>query len=63
MAAILTLAMLLETIGAKDAARAVEGAVRAAIAEGVGTSDIGGRLGTRAVGDWIAQKLETSTRH
>ena len=57
MAAILTLAMMLETLGAADAAKAVEGAVRAAIAEGVTTTDLGGSHGTRAVGDWIAAQL------
>jgi 3-isopropylmalate dehydrogenase len=58
MAAILTLAMMLETVGAPDAAAAVERAVRAAIAEGVSTADIlAGRHGTRAVGDWIARKV------
>jgi 3-isopropylmalate dehydrogenase len=58
MAAILTLGMLLETIGADDAAAAVEQAVRAAIAEGVTTPDIlGGTRGTRAVGDWIAKRV------
>ena len=57
MAAILTLAMLLDTVGARDAAQAVEGAVRAAVREGVGTSDVGGQLGTRAVGEWIANRV------
>jgi 3-isopropylmalate dehydrogenase len=57
MAAILSLAMMLETLGAGEAARAVESAVHAAIQEGVGTTDIGGKLGTRAVGDWIAGKI------
>jgi 3-isopropylmalate dehydrogenase len=57
MAAILTLAMLLESVGARDASAAVERAVRGAIAEGVGTADVGGRMGTRAVGDWIAARV------
>jgi len=58
MAAILTLGMLLDTVGAHDAAAAVERAVRAAIAAGVTTSDIlGGTRGTRAVGDWIAERV------
>jgi 3-isopropylmalate dehydrogenase len=61
MAAILTLAMLLETVGAPEAAFAVEGAVRDAIKAGVTTPDLGGTHGTRAVGDWVAQRLrETS---
>ena len=58
MAAILTLGMMLETVGAADAARAVERAVRDAIEAGVTTSDIpGGTHGTRAVGDWIAERV------
>jgi hypothetical protein len=31
--------------------------VRAAITAGVGTPDIGGTLGTRAVGDWLANHV------
>ena len=57
MAAILTLAMMLETVGAGEAAAAVEQAVRAAVAAGVGTTDIGGTHGTCAVGDWIAERV------
>ena len=60
MAAILTLGMLLETVGAADASAAVERAVRAAITAGVATPDIlGGRYGTRAVGDWIAEQVRS----
>jgi 3-isopropylmalate dehydrogenase len=58
MATILTLGMMLETIGAADAAAAVERAVRGAIAAGVSTPDIlAGTHGTRAVGDWIAERV------
>jgi len=57
MAAILTLAMMLADLGAADAARAVEQAVCAAIGQGVGTADVGGKLGTREVGDWIARRV------
>jgi len=58
MAAILTLGMMLETVGATDAAAAVERATRAAIAAGITTPDIlSGRHGTRAVGDWIAEAV------
>ncbi len=59
MAAILSLAMLLATLGAKDAATAVERAVRAAIAEGVTTADLGGSRGLREVGDWIAARVRS----
>lgn len=57
MAAILTLAMMLADHGAAEAARAVEEAVRAAIDAGVGTPDVGGTMGTREVGDWIAERV------
>lgn len=57
MAAILTLAMLLETLGAARAARAVDTAVRAAVSAGVCTPDLGGTHGTRTVGDWIAERV------
>lgn len=57
MAAILSLAMMLEGIGEENGALAVEHAVRAAIAANIGTPDIGGTLGTRAVGDWIAERV------
>jgi 3-isopropylmalate dehydrogenase len=58
MAAILTLGMLLDSVGAPDAAAAIDRAVRAAIAAGVTTPDIlAGTHGTRAVGDWIAEAV------
>jgi 3-isopropylmalate dehydrogenase len=57
MAIILTLALLLDHIGAKDAASAVERATRDAISEGVTTVDLGGQRGTREVGDWIAERV------
>jgi 3-isopropylmalate dehydrogenase len=57
MAAILTAAMMLETLGSADAARAIETAVSDAISAGVGTPDVGGTLGTRATGDWIAKRI------
>ncbi len=61
MAAILTVAMLLDTVDHAEAAAAVEGAVRDAVAAGVGTEDIGGSLGTRGVGDWIAERVATGS--
>jgi len=57
MAAILTVAMMLSDFGADDASRAVEQAVHAAIAHGVGTADVGGNIGTREVGEWIASRV------
>ncbi|HEY9515882.1 MAG TPA: isocitrate/isopropylmalate dehydrogenase family protein [Gemmatimonadaceae bacterium] len=60
MAAILTLAMMLADLGFNDASTAVDGAVREAIAKGIGTADIGGQLGTREVGDWIAARVRAA---
>ena len=52
--AILSAALMLETLGRTEEARAVEHAVEAAVEAGKTTSDIGGALGTCEVGDWIA---------
>jgi 3-isopropylmalate dehydrogenase len=60
MAAILTIAMMLTDLGFTEASSAVESAVRAAIGEGIGTADVGGKLGTRAVGEWIAERVRAS---
>jgi 3-isopropylmalate dehydrogenase len=57
MGAILSVALMLETLGRVDEAEAVERAVEAAIAAGQTTTDVGGSLGTREVGDWIAHAL------
>lgn len=57
MGAILSVALLLETLGATTEARAVEAAVEAAIADHQTTPDIGGTLGTREVGDAIVRRL------
>ena len=55
--AILSAALMLETLGHVDDARAIEGAVEAAVQAGQTTADIGGPLGTREVGSWIAQRI------
>jgi 3-isopropylmalate dehydrogenase len=60
VAAILTLAMMLEQIGANPAAKTVRDAVQASIDENICTGDIGGTHGTRAVGDWIAARVAKS---
>jgi 3-isopropylmalate dehydrogenase len=57
MGAILSAALMLEVNGrAEDAAR-IERAVEAAVAAGQTTSDIGGSLGTKEVGEWIAREV------
>jgi 3-isopropylmalate dehydrogenase len=62
VAAILSLAMLLASIGAGDAAALVERATSASLREGFGTEDVGGTLGTRATGDWIAERIRSEAR-
>ncbi len=60
LAAILTAALMLEHLGYADTAGRIEAAVGAAIRAGQTTPDLGGRLGTQAVGDWIRRELESS---
>jgi 3-isopropylmalate dehydrogenase len=57
MGAILSSALMLETLGHGTEAVAVERAVEAAVAAGQTTTDIGGSLGTREVGDWVAAAI------
>jgi isocitrate/isopropylmalate dehydrogenase len=56
MGAILTVGMMLDYLGWTDEGRAVEAAVRAALREGKTPAELGGSLGTREVGDWIASQ-------
>ena len=55
MAAVLSLAMLLDHLPEPAAAARVRAAVRAAVTAGVTTPDLGGAYGTRAVGEWMAE--------
>jgi 3-isopropylmalate dehydrogenase len=57
MGAILTGALMLEHLGWAEEARRIEDAVRAAVQAGETTADVGGSLGTRAVGAAIAARL------
>ena len=57
LGAILTSAMMLAHLGFTAAAHKIESAVLAAIRQKQTTPDIGGCLGTREVGDWIADHL------
>ena len=52
--AIASTALMLETLGATDEAAAIDAAVLKAVRENQVTSDIGGTLGTREAGDFIA---------
>ena len=55
--AILSMALMLETLGARDESKAIEAAVEAAVREGQTTSDIGGSLGTRECADFISKRI------
>jgi 3-isopropylmalate dehydrogenase len=55
--AILTAAMMLAHLGMADEARKIEAAVFEAVRQKKTTADIGGTLGTREAGDWVAEKV------
>ena len=57
MGAILSAAMLLDHVDWPKEARAIEAAVQSAIKEGKTTQDLGGTMGTKQVGDYVAGKL------
>jgi 3-isopropylmalate dehydrogenase len=59
MGAILSAGLMLETVGWTAEAAKIEAAVMAAVTAGATTKDIGGKLGTREVGDWIAGKIKS----
>ena len=57
MGAISSAALMLENLGLRDEAAAIDAAVLAAVAARQGTPDIGGTLGTRETGTWIAKRV------
>jgi 3-isopropylmalate dehydrogenase len=59
--AILSAALMLDTLGLADEARDIESAVRGAIDAGECTQDAGGSLGTREAGQAIVSRLLTSS--
>jgi 3-isopropylmalate dehydrogenase len=58
LAAILTAALMLDELGYAGAAAAIEEVVRRSIELRQTTPDLGGRLGTEAVGDWVSNELK-----
>jgi 3-isopropylmalate dehydrogenase len=60
MACVLTVGMLMAHLGYPDEERRLEAIVARAIAERRCTPDVGGTLGTRAVGDWLLSDLAAS---
>jgi 3-isopropylmalate dehydrogenase len=57
MGAILSAALMLEYLGLEREAKAIDAAVQDAVSTGNGTREIGGVLGTRETGDYIASQV------
>jgi 3-isopropylmalate dehydrogenase len=57
LAAILTIQLMLEFLGYEKEGKAVEEAVKTALTNGNTTRDLGGKLGTKEVGDYICEVL------
>jgi 3-isopropylmalate dehydrogenase len=58
LASVLTVGMLLAHLGWPEEEKRLEAIVGRAVAEKMCTRDVGGELGTRAVGDWVLGELE-----
>ncbi|MGC2197867.1 MAG: 3-isopropylmalate dehydrogenase [Terriglobales bacterium] len=61
MGAILTSAMMLAHLGMSAEAVKIETAVLEAVRQKKTTQDVGGKLGTREVGEWVAQRVGKSS--
>jgi len=48
---------MLSHLGLSDAAQKIEAAVLEAVRQKKATQDVGGTLGTKEVGEWIAKKV------
>lgn len=57
LGAALASAMMLDYLGLEREARAIEEAARAAVRENRVTPDLDGAMGTREVGDWLAERI------
>jgi isocitrate/isopropylmalate dehydrogenase len=57
MGAILAAGMMLEYLGWAAEAKSIENAVRVALREGKTPAELGGTLGTRDLGDFIADTV------
>ncbi len=57
--AILSAAMMLAHLGMAGEAKKIEAAVLEAVRQNKTTADIGGTLGTREAGEWVAQKVSS----
>jgi 3-isopropylmalate dehydrogenase len=59
MGAVLTASMMLEHIGLGREAEKLNAAVLEAVRQGKTTADVGGQMGTHAVGDWLAKAVSS----
>jgi 3-isopropylmalate dehydrogenase len=57
MGSILTAAMMLAHLGLNAQAEKIESAVLEAVQQKKTTQDLGGKLGTREVGEWIVNRV------
>jgi len=57
LGSVLAGAMMLEYLGLEREARAIEEAARSAVRENKTTPDLGGKMGTRELGDWLAERI------
>ena len=60
MGAVLAAGMMFAYLGWTAEAQAIQDAVRAAVREGKTPAELGGSLGTRAIGDWLADAVSKS---
>lgn len=60
MGAVLAAGMMCEYIGWGQEAKAIEAAVRAAVAEAKCTADLGGNLGTAEVADFLVESVASA---
>ena len=60
MGAILSASLMLDYLGWRHEAAAIDAAVQDAITHNQGTQEIGGALGTRETGDYIAARIRTA---
>lgn len=63
MGAILSAALMLDHLGLQREAATIEAAVQDAVVTGNGTKEIGGALGTRETGDYVASHIKTTASH
>jgi 3-isopropylmalate dehydrogenase len=63
IASVLASAMMLEHIGWQNEGSALRAAVRASVAAKQVTKDVGGQLGTREAGEWMANYIARAGKH